>query len=127
MNPYLPNGFEEDAPWKSLLIVKYNVGNLGWEVNLALLKAFEIWRAISACVDTFKQGICYFIGQSIGLIFWLDPWFDSSPLVVRFPSLSVCDYHLKSLVANSFRHHWRQSDVRIFFQSNLFLIPFSTS
>lgn len=46
-----------------------------------------MWRAISACVARFKQGIRFKVGCGDCVQFWHDPCCGSSLLVDQFPSL----------------------------------------
>lgn len=48
-------GNEGEFPWKTILIPKYRVGNLGWEVNPSPRRASGMWRAIAACGTNLKK------------------------------------------------------------------------
>lgn len=80
-------GTEGDFLWKMILIHKYSVRNLKWEINHLPHRASGMWKATTVCVDKLKEEIRFKVGSGNKVKFWTEPWCDSSSLATRFPSL----------------------------------------
>lgn len=113
---------EENGPWKRLLVEKYSIGNLRWDINPAPWRASSIWRAICACVARLKQGIRFKVGHRDRVQFWLNIQCGSSPLQISFLLFSVLLSPLEALFRTlDFHYLSRESWFGIFASAEISL------